>query len=174
VSTIQEMLTGGHPNSLGNTIEVVESILKGTLEFEELYQCYFSEDEVVRLRVSNSIKRIYKERPEAVEIYLDKFLNDISIIDQPSTQWTMTQLFLWMTPIMSPSQLKHAKEIVKRYISTTQDWIVENTTLETLATWAKQDPELKKWLKPVLEKYATSTRKSVASRAKKLYGKLYE
>ena len=59
----EQMLTGGHPNSLGRTLEVVESVMSDRERLEDLYNCYFSEDEVVRLRTSNAIKRVTKEHP---------------------------------------------------------------------------------------------------------------
>ena len=57
----EERLTGGHPNSLGKTVEVVEEVLANPERFEELFNCYFSDDAVVRLRVSNAMKRVGKE-----------------------------------------------------------------------------------------------------------------
>jgi len=56
----REMLAGGHPNSLGRTIEVVDIILSDSSRLEELFNCYFSPDAVVRLRTSNAMKRICK------------------------------------------------------------------------------------------------------------------
>lgn len=173
INAYEERLTGGHPNSLGNTIEVVADVLKKQSSFDDLLACYDSSDEVVRLRVSNAVKRVYKEKPEWVEARIDIFLNKISKINQPSTWWTMTQLFSWMSDAMSESQLSQAKEIVKGYLKNTNDWIVENTTLEALATWSKDDEKLHVWLEPYLEKYMGSSRKSVANRAKKLYQKYY-
>lgn len=170
--SIEQMLTGGHPNSLGRTIEVVEMVLNDTIRFDELYNCYFCDNEVVRLRVSNAMKRIYKEKSELVVAYLPQFLDKVSRIDQPSTQWTMAQLFLWMQNDMTADQLSKAKDILKRNLSNTNDWIVENATIETLTIWAQDDPGLKAWLLPVLEKYSKSPRKSVANRAKKNLAKL--
>lgn len=91
--SIEEKLTGGHPNSLGNTIEVVESVLADPAKFQELFDCYFSYDEVVRLRVSNAMKRICRERKELLLPYLNRFLDEISLIDQASTQWSLAQLY---------------------------------------------------------------------------------
>ena len=91
--SLEERLTGGHPNSLGNTVEVVDDVLKNPALFNELFQCYFSADEVVRLRVSNAMKRVCKENEEMLVPYIDKFLGEISKIDQASTQWTLAQLF---------------------------------------------------------------------------------
>lgn len=162
-----KQLTGGHPNSLGNTIDVVEHVLANST-FDELIACYDSEDQVVRLRVSNAVKRVYQVKPEWVEAHIDTFLNKIAQINQPSTWWTMSQLFLWMSDKMSDSQRDQAKELVKKYLDTTNDWIVENTAMDILANWCNDDPQLKLWLKPRLEKYQKSSRKSVANRAKKI------
>ena len=56
MKNFEQRLTGGHPNSLGNTIEVVNEVLKDEKLFDELFNCYFSRDEIVRLRVSNAMK----------------------------------------------------------------------------------------------------------------------
>ena len=162
-----EQLTGGHPNSLGNTIAVVDHVLANHT-FNELLACYDSDNEVVRLRVSNAVKRVYQVKPEWVEAHIDTFLNKTSKINQPSTWWTMSQLFLWMSDKMTDSQRGQAKEIVKNYLDSTQDWIVENTAMDVLAEWSTEDQELKVWLRPRLDKYARSSRKSVANRAKKI------
>ncbi|GAB4243341.1 MAG: hypothetical protein Tsb0034_21160 [Ekhidna sp.] len=60
MKNFEARLSGGHPNSLGNTIEVVDAVLADPSNFEELFDCYQSDDEVVRLRVSNAMKRTCK------------------------------------------------------------------------------------------------------------------
>lgn len=172
INKFEEMLTGGHPNSLGNTVEVVNQILADRKKLDDLYQCYFSDDEVVRLRVSNAMKRICKEHPDWLVSYIDKFLKDISKINQASTQWTLAQLFLWLEDEMTTPQLEKAKEILKTNLEKSDDWIVQNTTIETLSTWAKNDEKLRLWIIPKLEKFSNSDRKSVAGRAKKMLNSL--
>jgi hypothetical protein len=172
INTFEEMLTGGHPNSLGNTVEVVNQILADRKKLDDLYQCYFSDDEVVRLRVSNAMKRICKEHPDWLVQYIDKFLKDISKINQASAQWTLAQLFLWLKNDMSEKQFETAKEILKSNLEKSDDWIVQNTTIETLSTWAKNDEKLRLWIIPRLESFSKSDRKSVAGRAKKMLNTL--
>lgn len=62
--SFEELLTGGHPNSLGNTIEVVEIVMREPARLEELYECYSSPDAAARLRTSNALKRIARKNPE--------------------------------------------------------------------------------------------------------------
>jgi hypothetical protein len=38
--SFEEMLTGGHPNSLGRTIEVVDIVLANSTRLSDLYNCY--------------------------------------------------------------------------------------------------------------------------------------
>lgn len=172
MNNFEEKLTGGHPNSLGNTIEVVDEVLENKKKLDELYQCYFSSDEVVRLRVSNAMKRICRVHPEWLVPYIDRFLNDISKINQASTQWTLAQLFLWLDDDMTDVQKEKAIKILKKNLEQSNDWIVQNTTIETLSTWAKFDDELRKYMVPNLEKFSKSERKSVAGRAKKMLSSL--
>ena len=172
MKNIETLLAGGHPNSLGNTIEVVDMILKDPGRFEELFQCYFSEDEVVRMRVSNAMKRIAKEREQLVINYLDRFLNEISLIDQASTKWTLAQLFLMLENHMTTKQLSHAREILLKNLTESDDWIVLNMTMETLSVWALQDQELKEKIMPRLKQLKNDSRKSVFTKASKKLAQL--
>lgn len=163
----EQKLTGGHHNSLGNTVEVVEEVLKNRSRLEELYQCYFSEDEVVRLRVSSAMKRLCIAHPEWIYPYTDKLLDEISQIDQASTQWTLAILFGLLADRLTDEQREKALMIMKNNLANHHDWIVINYSMETLFEWSKTDDELLKWLIPQLEHHCMSDRKSIAGRARK-------
>ena len=167
LTSFETALAGGHPNSLGNTILVVEEILQNPERIQELFDCYFSKDEIVRLRVSNAFKRIAKEKPELVVPFLDLFISKISKINQASTQWTFAQLFLILDKFVTEKQRQQVMEILKTNLTNSTDWIVLNFTMETLLHYSKSYPELKPWLKIQLEKLTKDTRKSVSSRANK-------
>ena len=163
----EQILMGGHPNSLGRTLEVVDLVLAHLERFEELFDCYQSSDEVVRLRTSNAIKRVQAEHPKILLPYIDRLIEEISAIDQASTQWTIAQLFDRLKEDLNPAQRAAAIDIMKRNLANYQDWIVLNATTEVLATWAQEDSGLKTWILPHLERLSQDKRKSVASRAKK-------
>lgn len=171
---IELMLTGGHPNSLGRTVEVVELVLAKPSRLDELYACYQSDNETVRMRVSNAMKRIEKERQDLIVPYVDRFLSEIAALNQPSAQWTLAQLFLRLAPVITPEQLKTAKRVLKRNLAKHEDWIVLTMTTETLVTWAKTDAALKRWLKRHLTRLAVDTRKAVAKKAQKSLVTLYQ
>ena len=163
----EDMLKGGHPNSLGRTIEVVEMVLKTPERFAELFDCYQSGDEVVRLRVSNAMKRVETERHDLLLPYLDRFISEVGQLDQASAQWTLAQLFQRYGDDLSPKQRNSALELMKRNIAEHSDWIVLTATIETLSSWATLDDALKQWFLPHLKRLSGDTRKSVAKRAAK-------
>jgi hypothetical protein len=164
----EQRLTGGHPNSLGNTVEIVEEVIENPKLFDELFNCYFSKDEVVRLRTSNAMKRICKINKPLLIPYIDRLLTEIAAIDQASTQWTLASLFLLLEEDMTPIQKGTAKEIMKKNLANHHDWIVLNTTMDVLHQWSKNDILLKTWIVPHLERLAKDERKSVSKRAQKL------
>ena len=162
------MLLGGHPNSLGRTIEVVDIILSDSSRLKELFNCYSSRDEVVRLRTSNAMKRICKVQKTWLLPYIDRLLSQVSQIEQASAQWTLAQLLNQLDEFLSQKQREQAKIALKINLTAYSDWIVLNATMETLAKWSKSDSELKDWLKPYIAKLSEDKRKSVSSRAIKI------
>jgi len=167
IQQFEQRLTGGHPNSLGNTIEIVDEVLADPTYFAELFNCYFSSDEIVRLRVSNAVKRICIAKKELLLPYIDRLLHEVAKIDQASTQWTLALLFKMLEKDFSSTQFSQAKSIVKNNVANHTDWIILNNSMETLTHWAKNDAELKEWLIPHLERHQNDNRKSVAKRAQK-------
>ncbi|MEZ4591593.1 MAG: hypothetical protein R3D55_10710 [Chloroflexota bacterium] len=170
--SFEAMLTGGHPNSLGRTVEVVEIVLADRTRLGELYACYQSDDEVVRLRTSNGLKRISREKPAWLVPLIDGFLTEIAALDQASAQWTLADLCQTLAPHMTPAQRQQAEAVLKRNLAHHHDWIVLNQTMKTLGAWAKTDEALKQWLVPQLERLSGDGRKSVAKTAAKTLKKL--
>jgi hypothetical protein len=171
LNSFEEMLKGGHPNSPGRTIEVVQLVLKNKSELKQLIDCWKSDDELVRLRVQNAVKRVAKEQPAWVAEYIPDFVSWISNIDQASTKWCLSTLFMWLEDYLSKNQQAKAIDIMKNNLHY-DDWIVQNTTSESLTHFAKNDIELKTWLIPELRKLTTSRHKSVARRAQKYLDEL--
>ena len=94
------------------------------------------------------------------------------MIDQASTQWTLSQLFGSLEKDMSKTQIAQAKSIMQNNLSHHNDWIVLCQTMETLTNWSIKDLKLKEWIMPQLNRLALDSRKSVSSKASKCLIKL--
>ena len=70
----EQSVKGGHPNSLGNTLEMVDAVLGNTDKMEDLFLCYQSDDETVRLRTSNAFKRIFRAKPDFFKQWKKRFI----------------------------------------------------------------------------------------------------
>ena len=163
----EDTLTGGHPNSLGRTLEVVETVLADESRLDDLLDCYRSDDEVVRLRTSNAVKRVTIEHPDWTAERMDRLQGEVAAIDQASTQWTLALLFDLTRERLSKAQAERALEIMKGNLASHNDWIVLNNSMKVLAKWAKEDRALAQWLRPHLERLRGDGRKSVAGQARK-------
>ena len=74
---IETRMTGGHPNSLGHTIEVVDLVLADRTRHEGLFQCYFSDDEVV-LHNSMIVLTDWSAEDEALQNWLRPHLQRLT------------------------------------------------------------------------------------------------
>ena len=171
VSRFETPLTGGHPNLLGNTVSVADEVLADRALLPELVACYRSDDPVVRLRVSSAVKRVAQQRPEWVAAHLDDLLGWVAQIDQASTKWTLAILYVMLDAHLTPPQREAAIAIMQANLHY-PDWIVQNTTAESLAHFARQRPELAAWLVPELQTLTGSQWTSVRGRAHKLLARL--
>ncbi len=168
----ERLLSGGHPNSLGRTVEVVDAVLADRSRLADLYRCYFSTDEVVRLRVSSAMKRVTTAHPDWTMDFIDGLQSEVAAIDQPSTQWTLALLFDLLEDQLNAEQHSRAVEIMQGNLANHSDWIVLNNSMKVLAKWAADDPDLAAWLEPHARRLVDDDRKSVASNARKLLAQL--
>ena len=170
VSIFEEILTGGHHNSLGNTLAVADQVNSDRSLLPELIAAYASDDEVVRLRVSSALKRVAWEHPEWIHAEIGTIMNWVERFKQAYAQWSVGQMLRAIGPLLSESERERSIALIKTHIEESGDWIVLNHTMETLAQWAHHDTNLEAWLVPHLARFAEDSRKSVAKRAQRLLG----
>ena len=168
----ETMLSGGHHNSLGRTLEVVDIILNDEGSLNYLFECYSSSDATVRLRVSNAFKRIFRQNPNWFGGYVDKFQILIPTLNQPSAEWTLAQLHLELCDLLTEEQTKTAINISKEQLKNSKDWIVIIQTMNFLEKVAKEDESLRHWLLIKLDLISKDKRKTVRKKAKEIFQSL--
>lgn len=170
--TIPEMLSGGHPSSIGRTVDVVQMVLADRSLLDDLYACYSHDDDVIRLRTSNAFRRIWQQEPEWAVPYIDNFIETVSQLDHDSARWTSAQMFHELNEFMTPEQRTAAQPVLKQFLLDSTDWIVLTNSMQALSIWAQDDADLKTWLLPHLERFTEAPRKSISKKAKKLLATL--
>jgi len=166
------MLSGGHPNSLGRTLEVVDIVLNNKNHLIYLFECYLSNDATVRLRVSNAFKRIFRQNPNWFTEYVDKFQTLIPTLNQASAEWTLAQLHLEFCDLLTAKQLTTAINLSKEQLKNSKDWIVIIQTMNFLEKMAKEDKFLREWLVIKLDLISKDKRTAVKKKANKIINSL--
>ncbi len=164
------MLTGGHPNSLGSTPDVINVVLRDRGRLEELFDCLGSDDEVVRMRAGDALEKICREKPEWFGSYIDRLLAEVAAIDQPSVQWHLAQMLQRVT--LDSAQRRRAIAWLWGTFDRTNDWIVIGDVLTALVFFSKVSPSVRRRLPDALRETQQDPRKAVSRRATKLLAEL--
>lgn len=166
MQAIREALFGGDRRSLGRTEEVVSWVLADRGLLAELFDCIFDTDEIVRMRAGDAVEKVARQQPGWLTPYAEPLLTDVAQIDQHSVQWHLAQILaeIPLTPDQRMRAIAHLKHILESY----DDWIVVNLTLESIAHFVRGDDALREEFRAILRRYEQHTKKSVASRVRKL------
>ena len=166
--SFEQSLKGGHPNSLGNTLEVVDVVLGNTDKMDDLFLCYQSDDKIVRLRTSNAFKRIFRAKPDLFKKWKKRFIKEVAEIDRTSAKWTSIQILNELFDQLDEKEKAQSIEICLRYLRNEKDWIVINQSLNFVRNHLEQfdfkDPEMMK----LLNYFVDDERKSISKNVKKL------
>ena len=169
-TVFEQLLTGGHPNSLGRTLEVVTLVEQDKAKLEALSACFDSHDPIVRLRTSNATKRLIRAKPVRFDRLAERLITQVAWIPQDSTAWTVAQILgenleRW-NALPGPLQDKSIDWLFGLF-ERTNDWIVNNAALKTLANIGLSDTTVDARLRPIAERLRDDPRKSVSNTARK-------
>ncbi len=163
---VEALLTGGNPRGLRNAGIVVDAASRQPERLDELVQCVFSADEIVRMRASDALEKVCRAHQGLLQRFVPRLLGEMSRIEQPSVQWHLAQILTEVE--LDEREQAEAIAILERNLDTSGDWIVINLTLQALAAFARTSPALRVRLAQRLLRYQDSPYRSVASRARKL------
>jgi hypothetical protein len=168
--SFEDMLAGGNPRTLGKAEETVAIVLANPRRLNELFECIFSTNEIVRMRAADALEKACRQQPSLFEPYVPRLLNEVSKIHQPSVQWHLAQILAEVP--LERNERATAVRLLKGNLSQSKDWIVITCTMQSLVVFAQQDSRLRKWFVDVLRDFKTSEYKSIATRARKLLAQL--
>jgi hypothetical protein len=163
---VEALLTGGDPRSLRNADIVVDAASRQPERLEELVQCVFSADDIVRMRASDALEKVCRSHPRLVQRFVPRLLGEMSQIGQASVQWHLAQILAEVP--LDEGQQARAITVLEHNLDTSGDWIVTNCTLEALGVFARTSPAVRARLVERLHRCQHSHYKSVAARARKL------
>lgn len=166
--SFESILTvGGKMNTLGRADEVVRVVLDDQSRLDELFKCIFHDDAWVRMRAIDSVEKVCREHPEWMLSYANRLLNEVAVIDQPSIQWHLAELFAQIE--LTSEQRRRAIEFMKHNIASVDaDWIVASNTMQTLSDYVNAGYLPAAELTPLLHIQQNHHSNAVVKRATKI------
>lgn len=163
--SFEDRLSGGKSNSLGEVPNIVDEVVDDKYLLEDLFQCFFSNNSLVRLRTSHAMKQIAERKPRIIRKYYNRLINNVSKIKQDSVQAVLADTFLVLDSELNREQKKRAIKALKANLGRAKRPEAINSIVDTLMAWSDQDEELAEWTKSKLKKRTESKNKKVASTA---------
>ncbi len=169
MNDVLRKLAGGDRRSIGRVSEVVADVLNDPTLFEAVFCAMLGDDPVVRMRSADAIEKITAKRPEYLQPYKTKLIQQVAKIEQQEVRWHVAQ----MIPRLELGEDERAVvvEILLDYLSD-ESKIVKTFSMQALADLAEQDAGLRSQVVPLLEELTRTGSPAMKSRGRKLLERL--
>ena len=128
-----------------------------------------SDDPVIRMRAADAVEKITASRPEYLQPYKTKLIQQVAKIEQQEVRWHVAQL----VPRLELSEEERAVvvEVLLGYLND-KSKIVKTFSMQALADLTEQDASLRSQVIPLLEELTKTGSPAMKSRGRKLLEKL--
>ena len=170
MSKVSDKLKGGDRRSIGRADEVVGEVLDEPELFAEVFEGMLCDDDVVRMRAADVVEKVTAERPEYLDPFKSRLINEVANIDQQEVRWHVAQMLPRVK--LSKKQRDKAVEILLNYIETDKSKIVKTFSIQALADFAEQDPKLRPQVVKLIMRLMKTGSPALISRGQKLLNSL--
>jgi hypothetical protein len=129
---IFQLLSEGSPNSLGKVLEVLDYIKSNEFTLEGLLDLYEKEDRFVSMRISNILKRLWREDASNILPYVNRLIDQAKSLKNPTFRWTLAQIYDELSSQLSLQQQEHLLQEIQRNLELGDDWIMLSQSLKAL------------------------------------------
>jgi hypothetical protein len=133
--------------------------------FDELFQGLFCDDPVLRMRAADALEKITRERPQYLAGYKELMLEKVVQIEQQEVRWHFAQ----MAPRLRLVDVEREQVfvILCGYLED-RSKIVQVFALQAMVDISRDDPDLLKRVRAILEERVRNGSPAVQKRGRKL------
>ena len=161
------MLQEGKPNTLGRTIEIYNKIISNQINTMDVYNLYKKEDRIVSMRVSNIVKRLWREDVNYILPIIDQFIVDAKEFLNPTFRWTLAQLFKELFKKLNSDQKNKLLLEIQRNFQLSDDWIMLTQSIDALVYARSKKMEIIN-ISKIIDKLEQDNRRIIEKKVKKL------
>ncbi len=166
---VLQKLAGGDRRSIGRVDEVVVDVLNDPTLFDTVFDGILCDDPIIRMRSADAVEKITAERPEYLQPYKERLIQQAAKIAQQEVRWHVAQMLPRLE--LSGEELQVAVEILLGYLND-ESRIVKTFSMQALADFAERDADLRPRVIELLEELTGTGSPAMKSRGQKLLEKL--
>lgn len=168
---VLQKLKGGDLRSKGRSEEVVEDIMKNPQLLREVFEGMLEDDPVVRMRSADALEKVSSKRPEYLQPFKDRLIDEAPKIKQQEVRWHVAQMFSYLE--VNREERNRIIEILFSWLdSSDKSKIVKVCAMQTLADFVGKDQAIRPKVVRKLEKIVKMGSPAMVSRARKLIDKI--
>ena len=126
------ILSEGNPNSLGRLLEVFVFVKSHLFTIEGLIDLYEKEDRYVSMRISNILKRLWREDSKHIIPHVSRLIDLAKLLKNPTFRWTLAQIYDELIDELSFNQQRQLLFEIQRNLELNNDWIMLTQSLKAL------------------------------------------
>jgi len=162
-----KILLEGKSNTLGRVLEIYDKIISSQLTVMDVYNLYKIENQIVSMRVSNILKRLWRTDSSYILPIVDQFIKDAKNYKNPTFRWTIAQMFKELFPFLNLDQRIQLLFEIQRNFQLSDDWIMLSQSIDALI-FAKNKKFEISHMTMILDNLARDERKIIKEKLKKL------
>jgi hypothetical protein len=165
VKDVLAKLSGGDWRSLGRSKEVIQDVLKKPALFADVFSGLLHEDRVVRMRASDVVEKVTRERPELLQPFKLHVLGTISTLPDQVVRWHVAQMLPRLR--LTAAERDAAVRILMNNLDDKSS-ILRTLSMQALVDMGRGDERLLAQVTPVVERLTRTGTPAMKSRGRKL------
>jgi hypothetical protein len=167
--SVLDKLKGGDQRSLGRANEVVAEVIRDPARLRSVVDGMLSSDPVVRLRSSNVVERISASRPDLLQPFARRLLDETARSPQGDVQRQVAQVLPRIQ--LTEEQRRQAESVLMAYLNGRSS-VARAAATKALTDFALKDPAMRARIGPMLGDLARTGGAAVAVKGRKLLERL--
>jgi len=165
MSNIEKLLSVGDLRSAGNVEKVVKMVLAKPELFGDVIEAIFSGEAGAKMRASDAVEKITRDRPDLLKPYKKLFLNTIAGIDQKEVRWHTAQILPRLN--LTKNEREKVFNLMIQYLDDRSS-IVRTFAMQALTDIALQDSAYIHKVRELVYSLMKNGSPAMKSRGKKL------
>jgi predicted thioredoxin/glutaredoxin len=162
-------LAEGDMRSKGRSEQIVKEVLIKPTLFPELIDALDTGHPGVRMRASDAIEKITRQRPELLQPFKQKILRLLTGSDQQEVRWHLAQIVSRLS--LTPKEREKSFSVLEAYLKDKSS-IVRTFAMQAMADLAESDPAYRSRAVRVMKTALKSGTPAMQSRARKLLAQI--